>query len=101
MTVNTHDTFDPPLPGGVRGELVQGTLTLSSGVATETISLDLDYSSKPFVTASAGNGSTDEEVTATIQDDDPTSDGNIVVRVDGTTDEDKEYAVHVLDLRES
>lgn len=100
MTVDQHHTFDPPIPGVPRMEIVQGTVTLSSATATETISLDLSYGSKPIVTASAGNGSTDEEVTATVQDDDPTSDGNIVIRLDGTTNEDKEYHVQVLDEKD-
>jgi len=98
MTVDQHHVTDPPVPGGARHELVQGTLTLSGGTATETITTKLSYSSKPIVQASAGNGATDEEVTATVQDDDPTSDGDIVVRVDGTTDEAKEYHVTVTDL---
>lgn len=100
MTVDQHHTSDPPLPGGLRAELIQGTATVASGSVTETINLELDYSSKPVVTASAGNGSTDEQVTATIQDDDPTSDGNIVVRLDSASNEDKEYHVQVMDLLE-
>ena len=96
MTVDQHRVADPPLPGGARHELIQGTVTLSSGVADETITLNLSYNSKPTITASAGNGSTDEEVTATLQDDDPTSDGDITIEVNGTTDEEKEYHVHVI-----
>lgn len=95
MTVNQHRVIDPPLPGGARHEIIEGTVTLSSGVADETISLNLSYNNIPTVTASAGNGSTDEEVTATLQDDDPTSDGNIVIEVNGTTDEAKKYHVQV------
>lgn len=98
MVVNQHRTFDPPTPGGVRGELVRGTVTLTTGTATETINLELSYGSKPSVMASAGNGLTDEEVTATVQDDDPTGDGTVVVRVDAATSEDKEYHVQVFDL---
>jgi len=94
MTVDQHRVADPPVPGGTRQEFIQGTVTVASGSVTETITLDLAYSSVPTVTASAGNGSTDEEVSATIQDDDPTSNSDIVIRVDSTTDEDKEY--HVL-----
>lgn len=101
MTVDQHKVSDPPLPGGVRAELVQGTVTLTTGTATETINVKLDYASKPTITASAGNGATDEQVDATIQDDDPTSDGTITIRVDGATNEDKEYHVQVLDLPES
>lgn len=101
MTVDQHHTTDPPLPGGVRGELVQGTLTLSGGTASETISLELSYDSKPVTTVSAGAGSTDESVTASLVDDDPTGDSDVTIRVDGTTDEDKEYHVQVLDLPES
>jgi hypothetical protein len=100
MTVDQHHSTNPPLPGGVRHELIQGTVTLSSGAADETITLNFDYDSKPVITASAGNGSTDEEVTATLQDDDPTSNGDIVIEVNGTTDEAKEYHVHVVDLLE-
>lgn len=92
MTVDQHETTEDPTPGGARWEFIQGTLSSDS---TETISLDLSYASKPYITASAGNGSTDEETTATIQDDDPTSDGNIVIDVNSTTTEDKEYHVHV------
>lgn len=98
MTVDTHEVADPPVPGGSRAELIRGTVTLTTGTATETISLNLSYDDKPVITASAGNGSTDEQVTATLQDDDPSSDGNIVIRVDGSTNEDKEYHVQVLDL---
>lgn len=96
MTVDQHRVSDPPLPGGTRHEFVQGTVTLATGTVTETVSLKLNYNTKPTVNASAGNGATDEEVTATVQDDDPTSNGDIVIRVDGATDEDKEYHVHVV-----
>jgi len=95
MTVDQHRTVDPPLPGGARHEIIQGTLTLSGGTASETITCKLAYNSKPTVTAAAGAGSTDESVTVSLVDDDPTSDGDISVRVDGTTDEDKEYHVQV------
>lgn len=97
MTVDQHHVTDPPVPGGARQELIQGTLTLSGGTASETISLNLSYSSKPIIAAVAGAGSTDESVTISLVDDDPTSDGDISVRVDGTTDEDKEYHVTVTD----
>lgn len=97
MTVDQHHVIDPPVPGGARHELVQGTATVASGSVTETITLNLSYDSKPIVTASAGNGSTDEQVTATLQDDDPTSNNDIVIRIDSTTNEDKEYHVHVVD----
>lgn len=93
MTVNDHRVSDPPLPGGVRHELIQGTLTSGS---TETITLELDYDSKPTITGAAGNGSTDEETTLTVQDDDPTSNGDIVVHVTAATAEDKEYHVDVV-----
>ena len=95
MTVDQHHSSDPPNPGGVRHEIVQGTLTSGS---TETIALELDYSSKPVITASAGNGATNEETTVTLQDDDPTSDGNIVISVTSATAESKEYHVNVTDL---
>lgn len=93
MTVNDHRVSDPPLPGGVRHELIQGTLTSGS---TETITLELDYDSKPTITASAGNGSTDEETTVTLQDDDPTSNDDIVISINSSTAEDKEYHVDVV-----
>lgn len=91
MTVDQHRVSDPPIPDGVRHELIQGTLTAGS---TETIDLNLEYASKPTITGAAGNGATDEETTLTVQDDDPTSDGNIVIHVTAATAEDKEY--HVL-----
>lgn len=91
MTIDQHRTSQPPLPDGVRQELIQGTLQSGS---TETISLNLDYTTKPTITASAGNGATDEETVATVQDDDPTSNGDIVIAVTSATTEDKEY--HVL-----
>ena len=47
MTVDQHRVADPPVPGGARHELIQGTVTLSSGVADETITLNLSYNSKP------------------------------------------------------
>lgn len=97
MTVDQHHSMDPPLPGGPRYEIIQGTVTVAGGSVTETITLDFDYSSKPVITGSAGNGSTDEQVDLTIQDDDPTSNDDIVIRVDSTTDEDKEYHVQVMD----
>lgn len=97
MTVDQHHTSDPPLPGGIRAEIIQGTLASGS---TETITLDFEYSSKPVITASAGNGATDEETTVTIQDDDPTSNNDIVISVNSATTEDKEYHVQVLDLLE-
>jgi hypothetical protein len=97
MTVDQHHVTDPPVPGGPRQELVQGTLTLSGGTAQETITTKLEYSSKPVITLGAGAGSTDESVTASLVDDDPTSDGDITIRVDGSTDEDKEYHVTVTD----
>lgn len=97
MTVDQHHVTDPPVPGGPRHELIQGTLTLSGGTASETITLNLSYSTKPIITGAAGAGSTDESVTLSLVDDDPTSDGDISVRVDGTTDEDKEYHVLVTD----
>lgn len=91
MTVDQHRVTDAPVPGGARQELIQGTLQSGS---TETITLNLSYDSKPTVVASAGNGSTDEETVATVQDDDPTSNGDIVIAVTSATTEDKEY--HVL-----
>jgi hypothetical protein len=94
MTVDQHHVTDPPVPKGARQELIQGTLESGS---TETITLSLSYSSKPIITTGAGNGSTDEETTCSLQDDDPTSDGNIVIRVDSSTTEDKEYHVLVTD----
>jgi len=97
MTVNQHRTAEPPLPGGTRGEYVRGTLTLATGTASETITLELEYDEKPAVTVSAGAGATDESVTASLVDDDPTSDGTISIRVDGATNEAKEYHVQVLD----
>jgi len=100
MTIDQHHTSDAPLPGGLRYEIIQGNVTLTTGTATETISLNYSYSSKPIVTASAGNGTTNEQVTATVQDDDPTSNGDIVIRVDGATNEAKQYHVQVLDLLE-
>lgn len=96
MTVDQHHVIDPPLPGGARMELIQGTAEVSSGTVTETITLKLDYDDKPIITVSAGNGDTDEEVTATVQDDDPTSNDDIVIRLDASTDEDKEYHVQVM-----
>jgi hypothetical protein len=96
MTVDQHRVLDPPVPGGARHEIIQGTATLSSGAVDETITLELSYSNKPTITASAGNGATDEEVTATLQDDDPTSNNDIVIELNGTTDEAKEYHVHVV-----
>lgn len=97
MTIDQHHVTDPPVPGGARQELIQGTLTLSGGTASETITLKESYASKPIITTGAGAGSTDESVTCSLVDDDPTSDGDISVRVDGTTDEDKEYHVLVTD----
>jgi len=94
MTVDQHRVADPPIPGGTRQEIIQGTVAVSGGSVTETVTLNLNYDNKPTVVASAGNGSTDEEVSATIQSDDPTSNDDIVIRVDSSTDEDKEY--HVL-----
>lgn len=97
MTVDQHHVTDPPVPGGARQEIIQGTLTLSGGTASETITLKTSYNSKPVIALAAGAGSTDESVTASLVDDDPTSDGDITIRVDGTTDEDKEYHVTVTD----
>lgn len=91
MTVDQHRVTDAPVPGGPQHELIQGTLESGS---TETITLKLNYNNKPTITASAGNGSTDEETTVTIQDDDPTSNDDIVISVNSSTTEDKEY--HVL-----
>lgn len=95
MTVDQHRVSDPPVPDGLRSEIIQGTVTLTTGTATETITLKLNYDNKPTITGSAGNGSTDEQVDLTVQDDDPTSNDDIVIRVDGSTNEDKEYHVHV------
>lgn len=100
MTVNSHETFDPPVPGGNRGEVIRGSLTLSTGTASETITLELDYDSIPYVTATAVSATTAEEVTATLTDADPTADDTITVRLDGATDEAKDYHVQVLDLLE-
>lgn len=97
MTVDQHHVTDAPVPGGARQELIQGTLTLATGTASEAIDLSLAYSSKPIITATAGAGATDESVTASLVDDDPTADGSITVRIDGATDEDKEYHVLVTD----
>ena len=101
MAISNHETFDPPLPGGVRGELIEGTVTIAGGTASETINLELDYDSKPIVTVTPVGGATAEEVTAHLTDDDPTSDGEIDVRVDAATAESKGYHVQVLDRRES
>lgn len=95
MTVDQHRVADPPVPGGLRHEIIQGSLTLSGGTASETITLKLAYDNLPTITLGAGAGSTDESVTASVVDGDPTGDGDISVRVDGTTDESKEYYVHV------
>jgi len=91
MTVDQHRVSDPPVPDGVRQEMIQGTLEAGS---TETITLNLNYDNKPTITGAAGNGSTDEETKLTVQDDDPTSNDDIVIAVDASTTEDKEY--HVL-----
>lgn len=97
MTVDNHDVTEPPLPGGIRTELIRGTLTLASGTATETITLKLDYDTRPIVNVTAVQGSTTEDVNATITDDDPTGDDTIAIRLSGTTDEDKDYHVQVID----
>lgn len=94
MTVDQHHVTDPPVPGGPRQELIQGTLTAGN---TETITLDLSYNSKPVITTGGGAGATSEETTVSLEDDDPTSDGSITIRVDGATAEDKEYHVLVTD----
>jgi len=98
MTVDKHEVADPPIPGGARMELIRGTVTVSGGVIDESITLNLSYDDKPVITTSAGNGATDEEVTATLQDDDPSSDSTITIQVTASTDEDKEYHVQVIDL---
>lgn len=95
MTVNDHRVADPPVPGGTRQEYIQGSLTLATGTATETISLNLDYTNKPVITGAAGAGTTGEDVALSLLDDDPTSDGDIQIQLDGATDEAKEYHVVV------